>query len=453
MMWWFVPVVMAAQNPFKPSTGLLDYTPTSFWKASSMGAVAFPPPGVGTRSRTMGLGVNAYNAGAGLLPLETRKALAPVYGRNVTFVAMVRRQMETGNCMTLVNGGLESGFRDAVLETLKSWDPSVKHVEGPGAYVLFDEEMRPIEPAVELVGDPDLVKLVTHSLDVRTETAIQQDGRKLLSHGWVKSTTFNDMQFRLLNFCCYNFWWIEVLPTRKPTARVHAFEHYNVSACHHGCDRSLRNMGILWSGKPRDRFELSYWLAKYPITLPGFPPEKDMINTFLPKLSSHAGNESNHALSNGLSGKRERSLHNGGGVPIDLDDWCPGVRLTLGHCHLDAFKRSFPARFGHTLWGNTYIQNFVLFNATPPFETLGVSRPFCFPSVAAGTVAPADSCDMIQFVAGFARLDDSLFEGGRDTVLITYGVNDCESAHLRIPIAHILDFIGPDVRDRYCNPH
>ena len=59
------------------------------------------------------------------------------------------------------------------------------------------------------------------------------------------------------------------------------------------------------------------------------------------------------------------------------------------------------------------------------------SRPFCFPAGHDGTL-----CETIQFISGLE------LTGHADRQLaIAYGINDCEAAVIKCPLAAVLQFV------------
>ena len=79
---------------------------------------------------------------------------------------------------------------------------------------------------------------------------------------------------------------------------------------------------------------------------------------------------------------------------------------------------------GIPLYGYKYLSKFVLFEASWPHRTTHISPSFCFPR--------GKTCESIQVVC-------SLLLEGSD-LLISYGVNDCEAAVVRMPLVQALAF-------------
>lgn len=114
------------------------------------------------------------------------------------------------------------------------------------------------------------------------------------------------------------------------------------------------------------------------------------------------------------------TLHNDSIEPIVL----PGGqgRLVMGHTrqsHRDGF---------HVRYGGNYFQNFVLSDASFPFRLRHVSPPFCIPSGHNQRL-----CEVIQFVMSAHLTADH-------EILLVYGINDCESAAIRLRVDDVLAF-------------
>ena len=109
--------------------------------------------------------------------------------------------------------------------------------------------------------------------------------------------------------------------------------------------------------------------------------------------------------------KRARDVHNSVN-PIYVSRL--GGYLGMAHWFMEHGKfhvsHPTPAMFGYK-----YLQVFFLFSASSRRITR-VSSPFCFPSLREPSM-----CDIIQFAM-------SIVEGVNGSLMISYGVNDCESA-------------------------
>lgn len=79
----------------------------------------------------------------------------------------------------------------------------------------------------------------------------------------------------------------------------------------------------------------------------------------------------------------------------------------------------------HTPYGNTYMHYFILFEDREPWRITKASGAWCFPSLDNAT-----RCDAIQYVGS------ALKEG--QTLTVTYGVNDCDSAMAQLSMSDVL---------------
>lgn len=109
--------------------------------------------------------------------------------------------------------------------------------------------------------------------------------------------------------------------------------------------------------------------------------------------------------------------------------------LGLGHMHLGTGCRSCQNRKRGPKYGHTYVSYFVLFDRGEPWSMRHFSPPFCIPSAANAT-----RCETIQFLTSIVREGDDL--------LVTYGINDCEAAMVRVPIAQVLKFTRGEDHDQ-----
>jgi len=81
-----------------------------------------------------------------------------------------------------------------------------------------------------------------------------------------------------------------------------------------------------------------------------------------------------------------------------------------------------------TFWRHHYYHRFVLINDDSHHGVLRASPPMCFSSA-----VKESSCETVQFVMSIAR------DGG--DLLISYGINDCEAAIVRVPLSAVLAFL------------
>jgi len=118
------------------------------------------------------------------------------------------------------------------------------------------------------------------------------------------------------------------------------------------------------------------------------------------------------------------------------------VFLGIGHLHRGGVNESV-AR-----WGHHYLHFFFTIDARTK-SLMHVSPEFCFSALRepTGALAADEECEVIQFASTIVIDDaDSPFEATsiHDNVLLTYGVNDCESALLKLSLQHdILPLLSP----------
>ena len=99
-------------------------------------------------------------------------------------------------------------------------------------------------------------------------------------------------------------------------------------------------------------------------------------------------------------------------------------------------------------WGSQYTHFFYALEARAPFRVVATSGEFCLEAAQ----QPGD-CESIQFVSGIslaqeapaaaAGVDGPIRADGSGTLLLSYGVNDCEAKVGRIVLARILDMLEP----------
>ena len=99
-------------------------------------------------------------------------------------------------------------------------------------------------------------------------------------------------------------------------------------------------------------------------------------------------------------------------------------------------------------WGFQYTHFFYALEARAPFRVVATSGEFCLEAAQ----QPGD-CESIQFVSGIslaqeapaaaAGVDGPIRADGSGTLLLSYGVNDCEAKVGRIVLARILDMLEP----------
>ena len=81
-------------------------------------------------------------------------------------------------------------------------------------------------------------------------------------------------------------------------------------------------------------------------------------------------------------------------------------------------------------WGHHYTHFFYALTPHLPFEMMGVSVEFCI----ASKQNPQD-CESVQFITGLALRGS--------TLLMAYGVNDCEAKIARLPMARVWELLKP----------
>ena len=224
------------------------------------------------------------------------------------------------------------------------------------------------------------------------------------------------------------------------TARKRWLAHADVaSPASLDVNRFGKNLGIVWDGTATGPFSLLHWLDRNVADVRrGVPPLLQRPIDAVPHV--------------GLRGRR---LHHNGS-PLAVDAWCPGLRLSFGHVHTDeinATARFLPLLSPLSSWaasyrgpppGTVYIHHIVLWRHDPPHQIVATSRPFCFPSLDA-----PDRCDLIQFVSGYARAP------GSGDLIVTYGINDCLSARVQVPMEDVLALAFQNdsaARRRWCRP-
>lgn len=387
------------------SVGLLQYVDNALWDPSSYeGLQAWPK---NRESREMSeLGGNWYNPAIVLLPRRLRRDMSERFKREVAFLIAFKRNLEKGNCENLVLN--ETGN--------VRFDVKGRH-EGQ-QFLLADSQLVTFGEPLTVHGDNWIRLFLRKCGDVRLEA--KKDRILAHAHGII-----GPLQRR------YAFWWLD-LKVRGDEVVLAASTFSNpdvVAPKQSWLDTPAQNLGVLWSGRSEDSFNVAYWLGKTIDVRPGIPPDE---------FPDDEGNETDPVrfLVNGLDEPYDRNVH-GNGSPVLLDDICPGLAVAIGHSHLDTelnASQGIWAEHNQTKWGNTYIHNLILFNSST-FHTLEISPPFCFPSVASAPKAnDKPLCDVIQFVSSF-------FRDGAHDILFGYGVNDCESAFIRIPIIAIIDFV------------
>lgn len=118
-------------------------------------------------------------------------------------------------------------------------------------------------------------------------------------------------------------------------------------------------------------------------------------------------------------GSKDVTLHNNIN-PIELPEL--SAYLAVGHVALDHSKTV-------TRFSSKYVSFFMLFDSKPPFRLQHRSPPVCLPSQ-----SDAARCETIQFIMSVVLESPS-------SLLVSYGVNDCEAVIARIQLADLISFI------------
>ena len=87
-------------------------------------------------------------------------------------------------------------------------------------------------------------------------------------------------------------------------------------------------------------------------------------------------------------------------------------------------------------------------SARPPFTTLAASAEFCI-----GSPQDPEDCESVQFVSGMATVPAVTASGGGpapnasagapSSLMLTYGVNDCEARVGTLPLAKVWAMLRP----------
>jgi len=133
-----------------------------------------------------------------------------------------------------------------------------------------------------------------------------------------------------------------------------------------------------------------------------------------------------HPETKSIPRKAARKLHGGSGF-IYIPD--RNLILGIGHIHRK-WNRSIREKM--TKDGHHYTHNFFALSAYPPYDFKFVSREFCFASPYEDA---SHDCEVVQFASGMVLRGKHL--------VISYGVNDCESRVLEVPLQWALDSLKP----------
>lgn len=407
---------------------LLSYVGNSLFDPTIVGGTAWPRRSPASHEFSE-LGGNWYNPGATVLPSSVRTRLSRETGREVMYLMSFRRNLDSGGCLCMTNPTNRSRplmpTNESAPEDLVEFGQNITDVSMPESFVLLDFSKKVLFPTLHPISDdPEALRYFLNSDDFRLERV---DPRRILAHGNTREhrdTFYNNM---------YAFFWIEIIDATQ--FRVSLVNHPQIEANPWKNSERAQNIGLLWNNRPRETFKVIWWIQKFLDVQVGVPPQG----------RSHAEEhqverDTELELTNGLEGDYKSPLH-GNGSPVSLNDIVPGLSILAGHTWLDAGALAMKRGrvFNATRWHNTYMSQFVIFKNKAPFETVAVSPAFCFPSVSPESTTESPLCDIIQFITGFTRIPHT------SNVLITYGINDCESAWIEIPIIDLIRFTDPNI--------
>ena len=137
----------------------------------------------------------------------------------------------------------------------------------------------------------------------------------------------------------------------------------------------------------------------------------------------------------GSSSKKKSHIHGTNAFMVHLAD--RHEYLGIGHFHRPADRAPNPyARFGHH-----YTHCFFTISDQPPYILTNLSPEFLLPP-AAGTHGSQDA-EMIQFLSGLEVVDNDTSSSKEQTVIIAYGINDCEAAVTTMPWSAVASMLRP----------
>ena len=92
-----------------------------------------------------------------------------------------------------------------------------------------------------------------------------------------------------------------------------------------------------------------------------------------------------------------------------------------------------------------YTHFFYTLESVPPFRVLATSSEFCI-----GAAQDATDCESVQFVSGLALEANGTSGarsagggGGGDSLLLSYGINDCEAKLARMSMEQVWSMLLP----------
>jgi len=131
------------------------------------------------------------------------------------------------------------------------------------------------------------------------------------------------------------------------------------------------------------------------------------------------------------------------------DEQAPSGPLLLGVGHLQRIRTPFDqavgdvARFRRQAKSRTYHQFFYVLRSVAPFDAVFISLEWCiaigghFSKAWRHVLAEGEeACESVQFVSGLAVRD-------ADSLIVAYGINDCEADLLVVPLARVFSLLRP----------
>jgi len=437
--WWVVVVVVGSQSEVRPPVGRVRnvvgstmgkylYVEAAYFKPRDIGVMALP----GARSFYFSVPLGGFNPSVALLPRSLRKDVRRARTSRgdaagaPTFVATFRHK---GNlCRWLSEPRQRSSpkrrsrkkKRRKLQEGQRTRrEEKQKKSEFQTSVAILDNSLKHLEYVVDEAGKPWDFGLEDVRLDfsesygeriLTTAMDYPRKGKRVLAERWHAR-------------------WLDLKVNRTSKALQalsNPLRHPDVAG-EPMLLNSGRNFGVLWDGHYDHAFNILHWLSDSTIDvrrgIPPMPPSEDDQ-----QQTSHR--------KRGIEGANHSLLHNNGS-PRRVGSRCPGVRMALGHVHLDstmpAYRRN---EVGATPYGNTYLHYFVFFEENPPFRLIQTSPAFCVPS-------PRDpsKCETIQFSSGFTFLN-------QNQLILTYGINDCEAAYAIVDVPALLNFSFPSENHR-----
>lgn len=389
MLWWCTLIPSALVVAVDKA---LPYHRNAVFIPYQYGAEIWPAKHI-ARAFVLSPAPSLFNPSLALLPKDYRIRL------NATFIAVFKHVKN--QCMVLATAKV--GKLNATLRPVTKFP----------VFLLLDDKYRIVRKLDLEYELGTIKKFWFQAMDTRLETFANS---KVLIHA---SAWFMDEPHSAYGFSWLDLDSLTVTQIDHPDVQKSVFRGFG------------QNFGIMWNGRTEQAFNVLHWLGVNVDVRRGVPPHH------------HPSESTRDPLFNGLPEEYSRRLHNSG-TPLSLDNFgCPHLSLTIGHSHINAAlpsNKGIHAKPGETFWGNTYLQNFLIFGSTPPHATLSMSPAFCFPNMRNHSV-----CDAIQFVGSIVRLpDDIKLESSSDQsagrVLITYGVNDCEAAAIEVSMEQIFAF-------------